>query len=967
MNPQGVGNASSRQNPIQPLPTDVVAQIKSSASVTSLTGVVIELLKNALDANATHVDVTVDFGRAACSVEDNGIGIAPSEFRQDGGLCKLYCTSKYYPGQACLGCNGTFLASLAAMCLIHVVSRHHQHRSHNLLTLHYSKVIDRQLPAQSQYDINARHGTRVTVRNLFGNLPVRVKQRAALVGQKSEYDRLWATLKRDVTGLLLSWTQPVSLRIRDGDGNTPINIPLSTSAHSSLSPSPSRLNYMLNLLTKANYITVGDWSSWIPTSASTSTISIKGAISLDPAPHKHVQFISVGLRNLSIESGHNELIDEVNRIFSLSSFGVVEDYKSVDAEENARRQKDNRFKHDGYTNRQLTARKGVDRYPMFHFRIALNNDKNSTRAEDYLLENKSSIQAVIGVLNAMITQWLSVHNFRPRKSRANKTDTNSSPTNHMPKPPTGSTSEFNTNQSSSSALDISSENSGELQSRKRKRETPVRAERMKDSSLHPFAQWSRIKSGKADFFETYKDVSSRDSTLIHAPAASISTFNKCPVGNVEAKIAEERDSPQTTTEEVSDQVITLTEPTTKQTFLLNARTGVVLTRRPPTRPLSATHASTLNEYSGRTRLTDRPHTTTTTTTANPWLSAILQTWRNPVFQPTEKSIEQACSHEDLSNLYQASAHAADQFSSITASKLSKTDLKRAQVLAQLDKKFILASMQNSRHKSSNRGHGNYNEHKVLVLIDQHAADERIQVEMLLSELCRPPLSNHSHAEYRSQLGHRSRVAFVILEKPIRFSLSGQEQQQFIINAAKFAAWGILFNVEASSSIAVSGRQPSVLSVTTLPPAISERSKADPQVLISFLRTAVWKYTDAGHSTSIAMEDSADPTDQIAQQTTSWVRQLSTCPEGLIELVNSRACRSAIMFNDELSLQTCQELIEKLAGCVFPFVCAHGRPSMVPLVDLGTVNMESSIRSGSKEAKNKSGFVSAWKKWKSNEG
>ena len=52
------------------------------------------------------------------------------------------------------------------------------------------------------------------------------------------------------------------------------------------------------------------------------------------------------------------------------------------------------------------------------------------------------------------------------------------------------------------------------------------------------------------------------------------------------------------------------------------------------------------------------------------------------------------------------------------------------------------------------------------------------------------------------------------------------------------------------------------------------------------------------------------------------------------MLNSRACRSAIMFNDELSLEQCEALLRKLSGCAFPFTCAHGRVSMVPLVQLG---------------------------------
>lgn len=41
-----------------------------------------------------------------------------------------------------------------------------------------------------------------------------------------------------------------------------------------------------------------------------------------------------------------------------------------------------------------------------------------------------------------------------------------------------------------------------------------------------------------------------------------------------------------------------------------------------------------------------------------------------------------------------------------------------------------------------------------------------------------------------------------------------------------------------------------------------------------------------------------------------------------------------MFNDVLSTKECRKLVDRLAGCAFPFQCAHGRPSMVPLVDIG---------------------------------
>ena len=76
------------QSIIRELPSDVIAKIKSSTSIVHLTSVILELVKNSLDANAQSVFVTVDFKRGGCIVEDDGDGIPPVEFEITGGLGK---------------------------------------------------------------------------------------------------------------------------------------------------------------------------------------------------------------------------------------------------------------------------------------------------------------------------------------------------------------------------------------------------------------------------------------------------------------------------------------------------------------------------------------------------------------------------------------------------------------------------------------------------------------------------------------------------------------------------------------------------------------------------------------------------------------------------------------------------------------------------------------------------------------
>lgn len=78
------------QSIIRALPSDAIAKLKSSTSIVHLTGVILELVKNSLDANAHTVFIDVDFKRGSCVVEDDGDGIPPSEFEDTGGLGKAH-------------------------------------------------------------------------------------------------------------------------------------------------------------------------------------------------------------------------------------------------------------------------------------------------------------------------------------------------------------------------------------------------------------------------------------------------------------------------------------------------------------------------------------------------------------------------------------------------------------------------------------------------------------------------------------------------------------------------------------------------------------------------------------------------------------------------------------------------------------------------------------------------------------
>ena len=73
---------------------------------------------------------------------------------------------------------------------------------------------------------------------------------------------------------------------------------------------------------------------------------------------------------------------------------------------------------------------------------------------------------------------------------------------------------------------------------------------------------------------------------------------------------------------------------------------------------------------------------------------------------------------------------------------------------------------------------------------------------------------------------------------------------------------------------------------------------------------------------------------------AYLRQLldtdgkTEIPHSIQLILASVACRSAVMFGDRLDIEQGQRLVDKLKTTQLSFQCAHGRPTMVPLIDMG---------------------------------
>ncbi|KAM0138771.1 hypothetical protein ACHAO1_003370 [Botrytis cinerea] len=956
---------------IQPLPSDVIAQIKSSSTITSLNGVIFELVKNCLDACCSKIDIDVDYSRGNCTVEDNGLGILPSEFGEIGGLGKLYHSSKLNASNPTYGGHGTFIASLSALSLLSITSHHHLHHSHNSINMHRSEIVSRQTPAPDQHHLASfEHGTRVTVRNLFGSMPVRVKQRAIGFENRQLIAQVRDGLRKDIVSLLLAWPKDVSVSIMETGTEQKFTIRRSLT-NSEWRPVGSVDPFnTCSILSKASYIAIDEKASWIPVSGSTSSLIVNGAISLIPNATKNVQFLAFGIDPLISQDNCSFLYEEINRWFLKSSFGNQEEVNGRDEIELKRRSKDRRYKDDGYTYKELKGgRKSVDRWPMFYINVHQVDSSNHARFkfDDVLDEKRNTLDNILEFLQAIIVEFLAKNHFRPKLARGNrskKLELATSSTNSKIQDQIGPT-KANwpcQNMIDSSATPESSSIVDENHSQKRARidtlGTKVKLPSFRQSRFafdSPFGSWSKIKTGiehphtKSTYMpessSTPAQVSSKPEARAATPLISKSgQLIRCPFEESQAPIS--RATPFVNEVQESDasgdELVVWVNPANKVKSLVNRRTGLVVSEKKEDRKnetqLVSNSSSRLN-VAKRSRISDKQPI--------PWIDDILNKWENPIFAPVKPSIPQV-SVDGLNLETQEIIHGRHQYcsqveierafketSSGLHGRISKDALRDAEIISQVDKKFILAKLQ---RRSVDGKYSN----TLLAIIDQHAADERVRIEALLSDFLTYPTVSVAPASVS--------VVTTPLEKPLSFDISTKDSQLFRKYKKHFFYWGIIYSVSPTGTS---------ITVQQLPPLITARLAANPSLLLHILRTELYSYHE--HPTSHPAITPAS----------TWIERIAHIPKGILELLNSRACRTAIMFNDELGADECRELVKRLANCKFPFMCAHGRVSMIPLGEVGMMtgmkvggDHSAQFDQGEKAGNHDGTFGAEWRKWMS---
>jgi len=157
--------------PIKILSPDVASKIAAGEVVERPASVVKELLENSLDAGATQIAIEVQGGGVRLiRVVDNGGGIPPEEVDL---AFERFATSKVataddLEGISSLGFRGEALPSIAAVSEVTMVTRSKEELSGIFVNIKDGAILEKAKRG-------CPPGTTVTVRNLFRNVPARLK------------------------------------------------------------------------------------------------------------------------------------------------------------------------------------------------------------------------------------------------------------------------------------------------------------------------------------------------------------------------------------------------------------------------------------------------------------------------------------------------------------------------------------------------------------------------------------------------------------------------------------------------------------------------------------------------------------------------------------------------------------------------------------------------------------------------
>ncbi|EIE26083.1 hypothetical protein COCSUDRAFT_40245 [Coccomyxa subellipsoidea C-169] len=250
------------------------------------------------------------------------------------------------------------------------------------------------------------------------------------------------------------------------------------------------------------------------------------------------------------------------------------------------------------------------------------------------------------------------------------------------------------------------------------------------------------------------------------------------------------------------------------------------------------------------------------------LADLLREWVNPACASSQRQVP------DLAGL------ACGNLLGLVPASITKKALAAARPLRQVDRKFIPLVCGSQ-----------------LAIMDQHAADERVQLEHLQDQVVGAggvPVATHS----------------CTLSPPQPLDISAAEQHTLDRFNDILEAWGWHWDIPGACTIesaaAHGGARLTHAAVVLGTPLNGVE-----------LQTFLHQLESTGGSAKV--------------------------PPGVLRVLASKACHSAIRFGDVLDIDQCERLLENLKSTRAWHCCAHGRPTVAPLVDVTALHRVIALR------------------------
>ena len=266
-------------------------------------------------------------------------------------------------------------------------------------------------------------------------------------------------------------------------------------------------------------------------------------------------------------------------------------------------------------------------------------------------------------------------------------------------------------------------------------------------------------------------------------------------------------------------------------------------------------------------------------------------WRNPIMGTAQS--------ERVASTTSSKVLSKTDFDRIYSSfRFNKSMLKDAKVLGQVDQKFI-ACLLNADQEND----------QILVLIDQHAAHERIRLEKLLEQI-----GYYNKNSESSQNSLKNQIC--TLSPPTEVFFSDNEIDLLLHFNAEFQKAGINFATVKSKMTMTSSKQRYRVLFSTVPSIFvnvcTEQKKARGSLVNGeLLKEYILEQSKMMKTCASKCNTSSSPV--------------------IFKVLASYACHGAIKFGDTLEMETCVKVVHNLSLCQLPFQCAHGRPAIAPLL------------------------------------